>query len=297
MIEWMADRSWRRGGWLGILGILAALLLAPTSAEAAKKQFQREYTYRAGDDDSKNSARAAALRELRSELLREVGVYIESYVQLEAISSKDEDREYIREEIRQLTAGKVETKILQERWDGEAFYIEALVKIDPDDVVKGINRSLEQRRTSVELAQMRKLLSEQKAEIAANRSELASVKKNLEAKKRENAKRSAEVASLKRELQTLQAQQQKLTAEKQRIRSRRESILREIDVATRNAKTKVAQGMTEKEVIELLGKPRARDSCGSDGRLNYGRKWLIFTGGVYQCSMDVKWFGGGCSSC
>ena len=43
-----------------------------------EKTFEREYTYRASDLDSKISCRAIVVNQLRSMLLNEVGVYVES---------------------------------------------------------------------------------------------------------------------------------------------------------------------------------------------------------------------------
>lgn len=58
--------------------LLAVLFLSPNSALAETKTFQREYTYQASEADSKLSARAIALEQVKRLLLEELGTYLES---------------------------------------------------------------------------------------------------------------------------------------------------------------------------------------------------------------------------
>ena len=287
-----------------LVSALLVLLFASLPTGAAEKQFQREYTYRASDDDSKNSARESAVKELRSELLREIGVYIESYLEIESISDQKGDRDYIREEIKQITAGTVETKILDERWDGSRFFVEAIVTIDPDNVVESVNRALENRSASAELARMLDLLSSKDADLAARSAELASAQRSLDAKKAELAARSAEMSGLRtslerqrQELRSLQSKLAELNAEQAAIRSKRNRILHEINNASKKAETMLYEGMTLQDVISTFGPPRSRSDCGENVHLNYGRKWLMFEGGVIRCRIDSNEYRGYCSSC
>ncbi|HQQ88071.1 MAG TPA: hypothetical protein PLA72_08735 [Smithellaceae bacterium] len=49
-----------------------------SAANAETKTFIKEYTYQAGDEDSKNACRIIALREAKRLLLEELGTYLES---------------------------------------------------------------------------------------------------------------------------------------------------------------------------------------------------------------------------
>ena len=61
-----------------IIYLLFVLAFSSQIVSAQEKTFIREYTYKAGEMDSKISCRAIAINELRSELLHEVGTYVES---------------------------------------------------------------------------------------------------------------------------------------------------------------------------------------------------------------------------
>ena len=54
------------------------LLLFAVQLNAQEKTFEREYTYKASEMDSKLFCRAIAITQLRSSLLNEIGVYVES---------------------------------------------------------------------------------------------------------------------------------------------------------------------------------------------------------------------------
>lgn len=281
--------------------IYVVLAVLPLVGTAAEKEFEREYTYRASDDDSKNSARDAALKALRSELLLEVGVFIESYLQIDVVSDDVSDREYIREEIKQITGGTTETRILDERWDGSHFYVRAMVKVDPNEVTKSINDALIRRSKSAELARMRKLLISKDADIAAHSADLSRAKRSLRAKEAEVASRSsdisrlrASVATQRRELALLQSRLSELNAEQSAILSKRNRILRDISAATRSAETMVSKGMTVQDVYDTIGLPRSRDDCLGKVALNYGTKWLIFEGRVVRCAVESSEFKGAC---
>jgi hypothetical protein len=52
------------------------ILLPIYTANAETKTFIKEYTYHAGDEDSRNSSRTIALREVKRLLLEELGTYV-----------------------------------------------------------------------------------------------------------------------------------------------------------------------------------------------------------------------------
>ncbi len=59
-----------------IVLILAAVLYFASAAHAEKKTFEKEYTYRASDVDSKVTSRLIALEQVKRMLLEELGTYL-----------------------------------------------------------------------------------------------------------------------------------------------------------------------------------------------------------------------------
>jgi hypothetical protein len=122
-------------------------------AGAAAKDFIREYTYQASEADSKQSSRVMALEQLKRLLLEELGTYLESHTEVKGY-------QLTRDEITTLTGGVVQTQIMQERWDGEKYWLRAKIEADPDDVAKKIAALREDRDRSEELMDRRKKLDE-----------------------------------------------------------------------------------------------------------------------------------------
>ena len=111
---------------------------------AENKTFIREYNYQAGENDSKITARAKALTEVKRLLLEELGVYMESYTNYIVEDQKGTiTKDFFQNEIKSLSAGITETKILEENWNGVQYYIKAEIEADPTDVARKINASLE----------------------------------------------------------------------------------------------------------------------------------------------------------
>jgi hypothetical protein len=65
-----------------VLIMIIAILFIATTAFAETKTFIKEYTYHAGDEDSRNSSRIIALREVKRLLLEELGTYLESQTEV-----------------------------------------------------------------------------------------------------------------------------------------------------------------------------------------------------------------------
>jgi len=63
---------------LRLIAALALALAAVSPAHAAAESLVRDYTYRASENDSKVSARQAALRQLQALVIEEVGVRVQS---------------------------------------------------------------------------------------------------------------------------------------------------------------------------------------------------------------------------
>ena len=109
------------------------LLLSFNSASAEIKTFVKEYTYQASDLDSRNSCRAIATEQLKRALLEELGTYVQSKTVVK-------DNLLDKDEITTLTAGVVQVVVMDEKWDGKVYWLEAQVKADPDEVAASIDK-------------------------------------------------------------------------------------------------------------------------------------------------------------
>ena len=109
------------------------LLLSFNSASAEIKTFVKEYTYQASDLDSRNSCRAIATEQLKRALLEELGTYVQSKTVVK-------DNLLDKDEITTLTAGVVQVVVMDEKWDGKAYWLKAQLKADPDEVAVSIDK-------------------------------------------------------------------------------------------------------------------------------------------------------------
>lgn len=93
---------------------------------AQPKKYIREYTYEARTTDSKASSRYYALVHLQSILLEEVGVFVENREKLKLLN----DEEWYKQEVTSLSASIDEVSVIEEKWDGETFWVKASVTVD-----------------------------------------------------------------------------------------------------------------------------------------------------------------------
>ena len=83
------------------------ILIFCSSALAEVKTFVKDYTYQASEDDSRNSSRTISLRKVKRLLLEELGTYLESETEVK-------DFQLTKDQITTLTAGIVQTEIIEE---------------------------------------------------------------------------------------------------------------------------------------------------------------------------------------
>jgi hypothetical protein len=102
----------------------------------------RDYTYTVGEDDSRNTARTNAIKQMQKILLQEIGTFIRSEQQ----TTVQGDEQDYTEKIEAITAGIVEMNVLEENFTGATFYIKAEITIDPDDVNKRIAEVLNDKQ-------------------------------------------------------------------------------------------------------------------------------------------------------
>ena len=243
------------------------ILTAGIYCNAENKTFIREYHYQAGESDSKITSRTKALTEVKRLLLEEIGVYLESYINYS--EEQDGDRisnQFLKKEIEQISAGITETTILEENWTGIEYYIKAEITVDPEDVVRQLNRSIEQRKASV-----------------VKESEIASLRQSLENEQEKLRQQEENLQRLNKELSGLKSKYTQVAQQEQAVQSEIDRIRRAFNQSTSKA-SQVLIGMNTDDVIRLCGKPRSNKtiyfvhagSPSSGDAWDYGDITIIF---------------------
>ena len=166
-----------------ILFIMTSIILMPVSlasnAFAETKTFIKEYTYQASEFDSKASCRTIALEQVKRLLLEELGTYLENNTEVKNF-------ELTKDKITALTAGIVQTQVLDEKWDGKSYWLKAEVKADPENVAKSIDNLRKDQKKSDDLEERIRKQEEALKEIEKLRSEVASLKNDIKAQEKFN---------------------------------------------------------------------------------------------------------------
>jgi tetratricopeptide (TPR) repeat protein len=146
--------------------------LGAGTLQAQKKTFVRDYTYPASEVDSKVLARTNATTQMRTILLRELGEFLHA----ERVLKQTDTSQSYTEKIEAITAGIVEMKTLDERWDGATYYIKAEMAVDPEDLEHRISEVLADKQKTQELEEARKRVLAAEGEIERLKKELAAAK-------------------------------------------------------------------------------------------------------------------------
>ncbi|MCX5751991.1 MAG: tetratricopeptide repeat protein [Candidatus Saganbacteria bacterium] len=135
-------------------------------AFAETKTFEREYTYQASEADSKLTSRAIALEQVKRLLLEELGTYLESQTEVESL-------QITKDQILNLSAGVVQTIILDETWDGKVYWMKAKIDVDPDKVISDLDNLRKDRQKAQEYESLKKQADEALLQIEELKKELA----------------------------------------------------------------------------------------------------------------------------
>src|SRR5258705_12387197 len=98
--------------------LIITLVITSFSVTAQKKSFVEEYTYNAGDRDSKDVCYDIAKARLRSALLDKLGVYVKSESVLKTSDADAKVTQDFVENVVVTTGGITEFKVLDQNWDG-----------------------------------------------------------------------------------------------------------------------------------------------------------------------------------
>lgn len=117
-----------------VISALALALAVP--AHAAPVALVRDYTYRASENDSKVSARKAALQQLQALAIEEVGVQVQASLDSTERLDGETFSRTVQNNIQSFAQALTRTRILEEQWDGEHFFLRAEIEVDPDGLGK-----------------------------------------------------------------------------------------------------------------------------------------------------------------
>ena len=113
--------------------------LQVSNVQAESVTLIRDYTYNASENDSKVSARKAALEQLQKAAIEEVGVQVESSVVSQKSVSEGKLKQDMQLNFKIFSQALTKTRIIEEKWNGEHFYIKAEIEVDPDGITAAMN--------------------------------------------------------------------------------------------------------------------------------------------------------------
>lgn len=150
------------------------LLFFITISTASAETYIREYTYKASEADSKITSRINALDQVKVILLQEIGTHVQQEIKIH----KD-DTGFIEasEDIEAITAGLSKVRIIEEKWDGESFFIKVKIEADPKQVLTAL-KELREQKAKENVASLQKLKDNQR-ELKNTRNEIEKLKIKL----------------------------------------------------------------------------------------------------------------------
>ena len=152
------------------------VLFLLTSLFLHSKTWVREYTYQASEADSKITSRSIALEQVKRLLLQEIGVYVHSTVLSGEFEASGEVKDLSAKQIEIISAGITETKILEETWNGETYYIKAEITADENDVINRLDKVINDKEKTKQLEDSRQKTEEALSEIESLKQQLAKTK-------------------------------------------------------------------------------------------------------------------------
>ncbi len=142
-----------------------SLFISFTLFAQQKKTFIKEYSYQASEIDSKVSSRAIATNQLRSTLLNEVGVYVESEGLLKTTDLKGIFSQDFVETISTISAGTTNFVILDEQWNGKTFWMKASIIINTSQLEESLKELINDRQKVKEFEELKQRLNDATKEI------------------------------------------------------------------------------------------------------------------------------------
>ena len=148
------------------------ILALPCTGLAAPREFIENYTYSAGESDSKLTCRTVSLLEVKRLLLEKIGTYLQSRTEMK-------DFQIEKDEIVALTAGIVKLEILDEKWNGEKYSLTAKIEANPEDITKAINNLRNQHDKMENIQKLKEFNDESLEQIREMQSRMQQVQSDL----------------------------------------------------------------------------------------------------------------------
>ena len=104
-------------------------------SNAYSKTYIRDYTYAASEADSKLPSPTIALYQVKVLLLQEIATHIRQKIRISKSSTGDS---FSSDNIEAITAGLTKVNILNEKWKGETYYLQAEIDADTDRVLNAL---------------------------------------------------------------------------------------------------------------------------------------------------------------
>ena len=136
---------------------LIILLFSAYSGYAEQKTFVRTYTYSASEADSKLSARTIAMAQVKQLLLEEIGSYVYSNIVMKTHDDGENFSEITNAQVKSVTASISRTKLIEETWNGEEYFLKAEITIDEEFLKKRLEEVMknEEELNRIEVLQRR----------------------------------------------------------------------------------------------------------------------------------------------
>lgn len=127
------DRQYLSNSKTTMLRKLILCLLLIVSMNSMANTYIREYTYHAGDSDSKLTSRTNAFQQIKRELLEEIGTHV---VAMSRRIRNSNGYTFYQDDVKAISYGFMKLKVLQESWDGQRYTLKASIEADPESIVK-----------------------------------------------------------------------------------------------------------------------------------------------------------------
>lgn len=243
------------------------VLLFISSLSAKTNVIYASHKYIMGDNDSKNDARKLCFIEAKRKILEKIGVFIES-------ETKITNYKLTKDEIRTYSAALIKIEVVKEeiKFIGESIAIFVIVKaeVDSDRLLKDLIKIKENKSLQAKV----KIHQRQIDDLENKIKELQKHLKYVSSEKAINLRKERNI--IFREIDKL------------------EKIKFEIQEKTNSAIEKITSGMTIKEVIDIVGQPRARTSCLGSTFLSYGKIWVWLEDGIVKGYIPIELWEGRC---
>jgi TPR repeat protein len=253
---------------------LLTLLFASHTTLAAEETYLREYTYQASEADSKITARAIALQEVKRILLSELGTHVSSLVKLQADAS---GKRLGTEQIETLSAGVTRVEILAEKWDGVTYVLKAQIKADPANVLRSLEKMLGADAKQKQVSQLGGELNKVRGENMQMSEQLTESRKAAD-----NA--MVEIARLKQQLKRKQTDAQRAALQKQYQAQTQQLTAQELF----DTGWKKHEEGNDAEAANFWRK--AAEQGGSDAQNNLGMMYSKGEGVLQDFQQALYWF-------